>query len=69
MILTELLTYILNKKKTGVHGDKLRSFLGGSFVMIRDPFYCIILLALGKGLEPLYPESKSGALTVVLTEH
>ena len=25
-------------------------------------------MALGKGLEPLYPESKSGALTVVLTE-
>ena len=25
-------------------------------------------MALGKGIEPLYPESKSGALTVILTE-
>lgn len=36
--------------------------------MVKSPFNCIKVLALGKGLEPLYPESKSGALTVVLTE-
>ena len=44
-------------------------FIGGLLIMVKSPFHFIKVLALGKGLEPLYPESKSGALTVILTEH